>query len=227
MTDELLVQSNATPVENIPPAPVEHMVPQSEVDKFAGALKHSYYEKGKADALAELQSKQAQNNQGAQQVAQGSLSEEQVRNMILEQTQKIQGEQARMAMAERVVGEFAGKMELGKDAYEDFEDTVKQIDLASIPEIVQLANGVSNTHDVMYDIAKNPYKIAQLKMLAQTSPHLARAEMNRLSQSIIANNNAKAQVSDVKAPLSQLKSSTNTVGSGTHTLSDFKRMFKR
>ena len=227
MTDEILTQGISTPVEQAPQAPVEHMVPQSEVDKFAGALKHSYYEKGKADALAQLQAQQPVSNMGAQQMAQGSLNESQVRAMIEEQTQRIQAEQARMAQAERVVGEFAGKMELGKDAYEDFEDTVRQIDLASIPEIVQLANGVQNTHDVMYDIAKNPYKIAQLKMLAQTSPHLARAEMNRLSQSIIANNAVKAQVSDVKPPLGQMKSSTNNVGSGPMTLSYMKRMFKR
>jgi hypothetical protein len=210
MTDENLVQSS-TPVEN---APTEKMVPQSEVDRVVGAVKHEAYERAKREMAS-------QSNHGAQQMAQGALSEEQVSKMILEQTQKIQMEQARMAHAERVVGEFASKMDLGKDAYPDFEDTVKQMDLSAIPVIVQLANEVGNTSDVMYDLGKNPYKIAQLEILAAKSPNLARAEMMRLSKSIDTNKSAQAQVT-AKEPLSQMKPSAGTVESDPNTLANFK-----
>jgi hypothetical protein len=218
MTDEVLDQGIVAAQE--PQAPTEKMLAQSEVNEIAGKVRAEAFERGKAAALAAQQQGQAQ---AAQQSAQGSLNEEQVRAMILEQTQQIQAEQARMAMAERVVGEFASKMEAGKGAYEDFEDTVKQVDLSTIPEIVQLANGVGNTHEVMYDLAKNPYKIANLLTLARTSPQLARVEMARLSASIVANQSAQQQVSGIKEPLSQMKASANTAAtSATPTLKDLK-----
>jgi hypothetical protein len=196
-----------------PMAPAEKMLPQSEVDKLAGRIRAEAYEKGL---------NAGSNNSAAQQMAQGALSEDQVRKMIQEQTLKVQQEQAQQMMAERIVGEFAGKMEAGPGKYEDFDNVVQQLDLRTIPEIVQLANSVQNTDEVMYDLGKNPYKIAQLKILAQTSPHLARAEMNRLSQSIISNKTAQAQVSGIKEPLSQIKPSTGSVDSGTPSVKDLR-----
>ena len=199
MTDENLVQSSA-PIEE----PMEKMVPQSEVDKVVVAVKHSAYEKAKQ----ELMSAQQANPNAAMQAAQGAVSREDIENMILEKTQALQMQQARQAEAERIVGEFVQKMDMGKTDYEDFEDTVKEIDFSAIPEIVKLANQMHNTHDLFYDMAKNPYKIAQLKILAQTSPGLARAEMMRLSKSIDDNKAAKSQMT-AKEPLSQMKASAN------------------
>ena len=191
MTDENLVQSSA-PIEE----PMEKMVPQSEVDKVVVAVKHSAYEKAKQ----ELMSAQQANPNAAMQAAQGAVSREDIENMILEKTQALQMQQARQAEAERIVGEFVQKMDMGKTDYEDFEDTVKEIDFS--------ANQMPNTHDLFYDMAKNPYKIAQLKILAQTSPGLARAEMMRLSKSIDDNKAAKSQMT-AKEPLSQMKASAN------------------
>ena len=153
-------------------------------------------------------SAQQANPNAAMQAAQGAVSREDIENMILEKTQALQMQQARQAEAERIVGEFVQKMDMGKTDYEDFEDTVKEIDFSAIPEIVKLANQMPNTHDLFYDMAKNPYKIAQLKILAQTSPGLARAEMMRLSKSIDDNKAAKSQMT-AKEPLSQMKASAN------------------
>lgn len=214
MTEEFLAQNQEQAQQPMSQAPQEKMLPQSEVNEIVGRVR------AEATARAQAQMQQATTAQP------GSLTEEQVRELIAQQTQSIQAEQARMAMAERVVGEFAGKMDLGKESYEDFEDTVKQIDLSTIPEIVQLANSVGNTHDVMYDLAKNPYKIGNLLTLAKASPHLARAEINRLSQSIVANKSAVAQASGAKEPLSQMKASANISADASKpmTVKDFKSM---
>jgi hypothetical protein len=222
MTDEILQNQGMQPemAQQAPVAPpiAEKMLPQSEVNELVGRVKASAYEK----AMRDVQGMGGMSQGGAQQVAQGALSEEQVRQMMRDEAQKINAQQAQMLEAQRIVGEFAGKMDLGKDVYEDFEDTVKQLDLRTIPEIVQLANSVGNTADIMYDLGKNPYKIANLKVLMQTSPHLARAEMNRLSQSISTNKQAVSQVS-TREPLSQMKPSTGSVDSGPMTLKDMKR----
>lgn len=225
MTEEILQNQGLqpemapqAPVASAPPPIQEKMLPQSEVNELAGKIRADAYEKGKREAIMSQQMSAS----GAQQMAQGSLNEEQVRQMMRDEAQKINAQQAQMLEAQRIVGEFASKMDLGKEAYTDFEDTVRQLDLRAIPEIVQLANSVGNTADIMYDLGKNPYKIANLKVLAQTSPHLARAEMNRLSQSITSNKQAVAQVS-TREPLGQMKPSTASVDSGPMTLKDMKR----
>ena len=141
---------------------------------------------------------------------------------ITQQIMQYHQEQTQRMMAERIVGEFSSKMKSGAEKYEDFEESVMNLDLSTIPEIVQLANSVGNTDEVMYDLAKNPYKIANLKTLAATSPHLARSEMNRLSQSITSNQKAKDQVSGVKEPLSKMKPSTGAVDNGEMSIRDLR-----
>lgn len=215
MTEDNLVQSSAPVIEQ----PAERMVPQSEVDKVVGAVKHSAYEKAKQELMMQQQA----NPQGAQLEAQGALSKEAIEAMILEKTQALQMQQARQLEAERVVGEFVSKMDMGKTEYEDFEDTVKDVDFSEIPGIVKLSNEMPNTHDIWYELAKNPYKIGNLELLLSKSPALARKEMMRLSASIEENKKARSQVS-AREPLSQMKPSSNTsVDSSKMTLADMKR----
>jgi hypothetical protein len=218
MTEEIL-QNQAAPTEIAQQSMAmaqEKMLPQSEVNELAGRIRAEAYEKAKREL-------QSANPVGAQQVAQGAMSEEQIRRLIDEQTTKIQQQHLMAKDAERIVSEFATKMDLGKEVYEDFDDSVRELDLRAIPEIVQLANSVGNTAEVMYDLAKNPYKIANLKVLAQTSPHLAKKEMQRLSASIDSNKAAASQV-NTRTPVSQMKPSTGLADSGPGmSLKDFKR----
>lgn len=223
MTEDIL-QNQVAPVENAPapsiPEIQEKMVPESELNRVTKKVRETYYEKGKEDALKSLQEA---NPVGAQQKAQGALSPEEVQRMIEEHTQKIQQHHLMTKDAERIVSEFATKMDMGKTFHEDFEESVRELDLRAIPEIVQLANSVGNTAEVMYDLAKNPYKIANLKVLAQTSSSLAKKEMQRLSASIDSNKAATAQV-NTRSPVSQMKPSTGIADTGPGmTLKDFKK----
>lgn len=218
MTEDTLVQSSAPMVEQ----PAEKMVPQSEVDKVVGAVRHSAYEKAKQELLAQQQQNMS-NPQAAQIDAQGALSKEAIEAMILEKTQALQMQQARQVEAERVVGEFVSKMDLGKTEYEDFEDTVKDVNFSEVPGIVKLSNEMPNTHDIWYELAKNPYKIGNLELLLAKSPSLARKEMMRLSASIEENKKAKSQVMP-REPLGQLKpSASSSVDGSKMTLAEMKR----
>lgn len=198
----------------------EKMLRQSEVNELAGRIRSEAYEKGRQQAMSEYQKQQE--SVSAQQRAQGALSEEEVRRIVQEQAIQFQQQQAQQMMAEKIVGDFIGKMNEGPSKYEDFEDVVKDIELSKNADLVQLANSVPNTADVMYDIAKHPNKLANLKMLLQHSPALAIKEIQHLSNSIVKNEKSKDQYAGIKEPLSKLKPSAGTVDSGNLSVADLR-----
>lgn len=238
MSEDLIEQNQQTDMVDSASTPAlspessvsqEKMLRQSEVNELAGRIRSEAFEKGRAQAEQEMMMRASMQEPAkssepvsAQQVAQGALSEDQVKMMIEAEARKFQEEQAQKMMAEKIVGEFSSKMESGPAKYDDFDETVQQLDLRSIPDIVQLANSVPNTEDIMYDLGKNPYKIGNLKVLAQTSPQLALAEINRLSKSIVSNESAKRQVENVKEPLSQMKPTTMAVDNGELSVKDLR-----
>ena len=87
--------------------------------------------------------------------------------------------------------------------YPDYDDTVKTLGLDKIPQLLWLAHEVPNSADVLYDLGKNPDKVGSI--LSQP-PHLAVGAMQRLSQSIQANQ--KAATTEIpNEPGSQIKPS--------------------
>lgn len=198
----------------------EKTLRQSEVNDLAGRIRSEAYEKGKQQAMQEYSKQQESGN--AEQVAQGSLSEAQVKTMIQEQAVQFQEQQSQKMMAEKIVGEFVDKMKQGPSKYEDFEEVVQGISLKDNPDLVQLANSVPNTEDVMYEIANFPNKFANIKMLLQSAPELAMKEIRNLSNSIVKNSEAKDQYSSAKEPLSKLKPSAGTVDSGNLSISELR-----
>lgn len=189
----------------------EKLLTQSEVNEIAGKARQAGYERGVRESGSQ-----------AQNIAQGALTEEQVRKMIEEQTLKVQQEAARNAYAQQLIGDFSNKMQTGSSQYEDFEQKVSALELHKIPEIIQLATGVDNTVDVMYELANKPYKVGNLLNLARTAPHLAGAEMNRLSNSIKENKKA-AQAIQTPEPISQMKPTSGTADQGTMSVSSLRR----
>ena len=187
-------ESNPMSVQNQQMAEQEKLLSQSEVNTIAGKVRQEAYEKGKKEAESSM----------AQNRAQGSLTEEQVRQIVMDQTQRAQQEQMQMQQARQIIGDFSSKMAAGADAYPDFEQKVGALDLPKIPEIIQLANSVDNTADVMYELASKPYKVGNLITLARTAPHLAHQEAQRLSASIKANQQAQQNI-QTPEPVSQVK----------------------
>jgi hypothetical protein len=211
-------QGNATEASSLnSPAqqPAEKLLRQSEVNELVGSVKHSSYEKGKQDALAEWQKQQSAtqqnstvNNSVNTGLTQATLTAEQRDALKKEVTGEIQ----QQMQTDQLVNQFALKMNAGMQKHTDFEKTVTSLQLQNIPHLVRLANGFENTADIMYDLGKNPSKISNLTVLAQLNPQLAYEEMQRLSDSIKKNETAVANQQNVREPLSQIKSSN--VGSG-------------
>lgn len=221
------VEQGITPSVIDPVDATEKLVKQSDVDKAVKHAKHIAYEQGRKETLMQLQSQQPDNNPVAQPVSNApsslggmqGMTQEDVQKMIAEHEQK----QAQQYHAHQIANEFLAKLEAGKDKYPDFDKTVESLELSTIPQVVQLANMVDNTSDVMYELGKNPHKVASLLSLTQIgNGKLAVSEMQRLSNSIKQNQNASQQPVPPE-PLSQLAPSNVGTGSDVPSIRDLRK----
>lgn len=216
------VKNVVNEVQNIS-EPQEKTLKQSEVDQIVGAVKRAAAEKARKEILAELQTSNQNNINIEKQknnLSQSNIdiNDERIRSIIAEENERAANE----AIANKIAMEFTQKMMAAKEKYPDFEEVVTQLNLPNVPEIVHWTNSLDNTAEVMYDIAKNPSKFANILMLTHTAPHLAQSELQKLSSSIKKNQEAKMQTQP-KEPLSQVNSSTAGIDNKEMGIKDFKR----
>jgi len=104
---------------------------------------------------------------------------------------------------------------------------VCNVDMRYYPNVVQLlAEYVDNSHDVLYDLAKNRSKLYQLESTCQHNPQDAIYEIKRLSDSIKANE-THSTMSNARTPLSQQRpSNTGTDSGNTLSMRDLKMKYR-
>lgn len=149
-----------------------------------------------------------------------SMLSEEVRRMHSEEQEK-QQQKALEENARKLFNELSQKVENAKGRYSDYDEVTKVLNVQEIPEILAYANEADNAGDILYDLAKNPSKIATLRGLP---PHLAISEVHRLSNSIKTNQKG-AQESPHTPPIQQLKPTSVNHGDAPLTLKDFKRKY--
>ena len=215
MAEGELVSSEGTIAAPIPVV-TEKMIPQSKVDEIVHERTRAVAEKVRREAQEEHHRQQPQQSASMGGIQQ--TSQEDIRRMIAEESQKLANQQ----IAQKTLNEFASKMSTGKSKYSDFDETMSSVNFSAIPDIVDLANQQSNTAEVMYDLVKNASKIANLQVLNITNPKLAQREMQKLSASIAENEKA-TQVKSAREPLSQLPPSTVGTDDGPLTLKDLRK----
>lgn len=227
-------QNNELPVVSQPVAdvapvtPSEKMVPQSKVDEIVRHSNARVAEKARNEAVDEYKRSSSQNSQPASVGGMSSVTPEQIRSIIAEEHQKYAQsiyDQSAVEQANRTAQEFLGKLNTASDLYPDFKDTVSKLPFSSISHVVGLANESENTAEVMYELAKNPLKMANINSLAQLNPDLARTEMNKLAASIKLNAEAK-NAKLPNSPLTQIKSSPVNTDSGSMSVKDFRKVFR-
>lgn len=199
--------------------PEEKVLKQSEVNELVGRIKHEAYEKGKREALTQsTQDVRPQN--GAQSMGgMPQFTEEQIRQIIADEAQK----QAQMDGVKNTISNFVNQMEAGKGKYSDFDETVAKLgNLQTIPHIVKMATDTGIAGDVIYELGRNPGKVASLTTLAYINPDLAMQEMKKLVDSIKVNEQASKEPS-VNEPLSQVKPSTVGTDNGSNSVRDLRR----
>lgn len=242
MTTELNsgVPAGAPAVENVPPVQPQteqdRLITQSQFDKAAGSIRESAYQKARADVLAEMQKQppapQQQSHQAPAPQVSGSLggmqqvNSDEIRRMIAEETQKTQAQQEQQkqdVMWQQTVGSFYQRIAAAKEDHPDIEQKVLKLNLASIPEVVVLANSLENTADFVNDLHNNPHKLATLVNLARTPglSHLAIEEAQKLSNSLKANKQARSEKT-ANEPLSHVNPSISGTDSGNLSQDDFR-----
>jgi len=123
-----------------------------------------------------------------------------------------------------VADSYASKMAAGSSKYEDFNDTIKDFEASSFPNLIFLAEKLDNLPDVMYDLIKNPSKLIAINTLAEKAPSLASAELNKLSASIKHNQEAQqsAQRLGTPSPLDRVQPSLISGGNGQMSFNDLR-----
>jgi hypothetical protein len=221
-------------------SPPEKMLSVSQVNelvkkaKLKGERKMQEQLDAAKQQIEQLQAQQAQGQpqgqapQGQQQGQQGLTPELQAQVMQMLQMKQQEDERKRHAEqieqeVKQVADQYFGKMATGKNMFEDFEAITADFNPAEFPQLVFLANQVDNTPAVIYELSKNPGKLADLAVLVEKSPNLARAQIAKLSQSIKRNEEAKSGLQEAQEPLDRLKPSPTGTDGKKNGIRDFKQ----
>lgn len=207
----------------------ERLFKQSEVNDLIGRAKHEAVERDRR--LREQQPAYAQAKYGdaaltqnnAQPPYQQSITsnDESIRKIVAEETQRQREaweqqtrQKSEAEQAQNIVNKFWNKISTGKEKYQDFEKVTGDIEFARFPNTVQLlAEHVENSADVLYELGKDRFKMAQLESLSYLSPRDAIIQAQRLANSIKENEDA-GRVRLPNEPLSQLRPTHTGTDSG-------------
>lgn len=211
-TDVSQHQAEAQPVIQ------EKMVPQSEVDRIVHAR-----------LMREREN--AQMGMGGMQQAPAAFDKEALLKEAVQRMQEQQQEQQQAYVreqeriqAEQIAKDYLDKMEQGKHRYDDFEEVTRGFNPGNYSRVTVLASQHDNLADIIYDLKKNPQKLATMQVLALTDPQAAQEEMIKLSESIKKNEQALANNVKSPSPLSRLKSSAQAgQDTGKRTIRDMRQ----
>ena len=205
----------------------EKMVPQSVVNQIVAREKAQVAERVRQQMMEQAQSGQQSMGAGNKPGVDVEQLKREIYDKIMGEAQEAQAkrqeEEHKAAMIE-VADSYHKKMGSGKDAYPDFDDVMGDFNVSAFPKIVFLASQLDNTADVMYELAKNPMKLASIDHLADKNPVEAQKMLRSLGNSIQQNRTAMQQGNATLAPLSRTKSSpgAGTGSGGDMSLKDYK-----
>ncbi len=212
----------------------ERVFKQSELNEIVGKVRQESAEK----AVENFKRQQAQSSNFAPSAYDSSpssrgISEDDIRRLTGEELDKKreqwtreQQEKLNAEEAQRIVDTYRRKIEPGREKYQDFENVTNSLDMRYYPNVVQLlAEQVDNSHDVLYELARNRSKLMQLESMCAHNPADGIYEIKRLADSIKANEQT-AQTRHPKAPLTQQRPSNTGTDSAPLSVRDYKKMYR-
>lgn len=234
MTDDIALAESPETLE----APVEQqeekMIPASRVEELIkkAKLKGRDAMQDEIEALRNENStlKQSTGSMGGMALP---VDPDQIRKQVYDQimsefqTQNEDRAQEELKReAEKLASDYHSRMKQGSELHEDFDEIMADFNPAAFPQLVYLATQTENTPSVMYELMKNPNKLATLALLSERDPQGASKMIAKVSASIKANEQAKAAEKEVQSPLNRMQSSPTGRDSGEPSIADFKRMFR-
>lgn len=166
---------------------------------------------------------------GNQPAGQGQVDPEAIKQQVYDQfMQDLKYHRDELAKQEEekqlraLADQYHLKMGKGSQLFDDFNEVMGDFKPAEFSNTAMLAAQMENTPEIMYELANNPGKLAEIEGLAEKSPTMAKKQLERLAKSINANLEAKQNNVNAPPPLSQVKSSSVGVDSNKMTLKDLK-----
>ncbi len=223
------------------PVPVEDssaMLPKSTVSKIIERERVKAYEKGKSEALMELQAQQqeqaapAQSDPQQQQSLGGmaQMSPDEIKALIAQQVPQHLQEQVHQMKNTHMVNNFVSKMQAAEQKYPGLEEKLGLLDYSkpNTVALIEMAAQLDNAGDIMHDLLENPEKMSTLFSLIQEQPRLAMSKMQSLGTSIKQNQEAQSKHESAKDPLSQIRPSTNAgMDNGDMSVSDYSKYWRQ
>ena len=251
MTEDLenVEQAEVLPEQEPQGVPENDVLPKATVSKIVERERQKAYEKGKKEALMELQQQQApvQVEQQMQQPQQApspmpqapgqnqglggmqQMSPADIERMIAEQAPQALQAHVQRLQQDHMVNTFVSKMQAAEEKYPGLEAELNNLnyDDPRMHKFIAMANSMENTGEIMKEVLDNPTKLESLLNMAQNQPHMAQKSLMSLSESIKTNQQALAEDAQARDPLSQLKPSQNaSMDNGAMSVNDFRKMFR-
>lgn len=173
-----------------------------------------------AEQANQMQAQQVERNENVSREVDVNAISQQVREELNKEMQQRQFEQE----MSNVANNYLAKMDAARSSYDDFDKVTGDFDAQNFPQLVYLVSGMENGGSVIYELSKNPTKLAAISLLAKESPGLAQRELSTLAQSIAVNRQAQANADNYEtpAPLDRLNPSRVSGSSGEQSIRDFR-----
>lgn len=223
MTEDLdAIVQEEVPIEALPiveEAPKKSFSSDA-VKKVVEREKAKAFERGKREALMELQN-QADGTQEPMQQPQGQniglggmkqMTPEDVERMIAERAPQALQSHVQKLQQEQMVNTFVQKMQLAEQEHPGLEQELNNLNYNDprMHSFIAMANQMENTGDIMKEVLDNPTKMEALLNMAHNQPYQAQKALKSLSDSIKTNKQGKAEEVKARDPMSQIRSSTTS-----------------
>lgn len=208
--------------------------------------KQKAFERGKREALMELQQQQAQGQAQSEQQAtaqqiqpqsQGlggmapQLNQADIERMIAEKAPQALQSHVNQLKQEHMINSFVTKMQAAEQLHPGLEQKLGKLNYQdpAMHSLIEMANNLENTGDVMKELLDNPSKMIQVLGGIKEQPFLAQETLSSLSNSIKQNQAAAAENTQSRDPMSQLKPSTSAGLADANSVSvmDLRKMLSR
>ena len=198
----------------------EKVFTQAQMQAVAAKEARKAEERAEARIRAEYENRQSQSQAPETQQLGGipQVSQEEIQRLIRQEAYNM----SRDHQAKQIENDWISSMDVEKAADPEFAELYDAIGIEQQPYVILALAGIENKAKVVKDLAKNPSKYANILTLANGgSPKLAQLELNKLSASIKANEDAKKQPK-VDAPLSQIRASNIGGDDGNKSVTDYR-----
>ena len=225
--------ANANEANETPEDKTKRTFDSDQVKKVVEREKAKAFERGKKEALLELQSQQSMNQEqqpalqpmnNGQNVGMGGMKQitpEDIERMIAEKAPHALQQHVQKLQQDNMVSTFVNKMQQAEQQYPGLEAELNNLNYNDprMHSFIAMANSMENTGDIMKEVMDNPSKMESLLNMAHNQPYQAQKALKSLSESIKTNQTAKSQEAQARDPMSQIKSSTTLGTDNPHDMS--------